>query len=115
MRSWTAAVIDAVGELVGRTSLSGAPVLAVASPSGEGIAELRAALLELRDRVVEEGRVGHAGRAAPGDRSGLQRQGSRVVVTGSSMAHQVGASRGGRIRRGARRPRRGLDRGGRRR
>ena len=34
------------------------PVLAVASPSGEGIAELRSALLELRDRVLDEGASG---------------------------------------------------------
>ncbi|MGZ8605365.1 MAG: selenocysteine-specific translation elongation factor [Actinomycetota bacterium] len=46
-----AAVLEAVSAMVARTSLSGVPVLAVSATSGEGLEELRAALLGLRERV----------------------------------------------------------------
>ncbi len=92
----TAAVILAVRALVERTSLAGSPVLAVASPSGEGIAELRSALLELRDRVLEEGGSGTPG----GPRLAIDRvfsvKGRGVVVTGSLRGGSL--SRGDELR-----------------
>jgi selenocysteine-specific elongation factor len=50
-----AEVAGAVGGLLARTSLAGLPVLAVASPTGEGIEAVREALLRLRDRVAARG------------------------------------------------------------
>ena len=48
----TAEVVAAVERLLSRTTLAGSPVLAVSSIDGDGVAELRAALLDLRDRVL---------------------------------------------------------------
>ncbi len=45
-------VADAVRGLLATTSLRGAPVLVVSSVDGSGLVELRAALVELRDRVL---------------------------------------------------------------
>ena len=48
----TAEVIEAVNELLARTSLTGVPVLAVSSTTGEGIPAVRDALIRLRDRLA---------------------------------------------------------------
>ena len=48
----TAEVAGAVRGLLERTTLRGSPVLTVSSTGGEGLAELRAALAALRDRVL---------------------------------------------------------------
>ena len=48
----TAAVVAAVRALLERTTLHGIPLVAVSSTSGEGLADLRAALAALRDRVL---------------------------------------------------------------
>ncbi len=58
-----AEVSDAVERLLAPTVLAGSPVLAVSSVDGEGIDALRAALVELRDRVLGStgrGGVSHA-------------------------------------------------------
>ncbi len=89
----TAEVVEAVRTLLGRTSLAGAPVLAVSSVGGEGTDELRAALVELRDRVAG---TDPTAAAASGVRLAVDRvfsvKGRGVVVTGSL--------RGGRLERG---------------
>ena len=91
-----AEVLEAVSVMVARTSLAGAPVLAVSATTGEGLAELRAALLVLRDRVVLRDRAAST-TAAPGapwlaiDRAFAVR-GRGAVVTGTL--------RGGPIERG---------------
>ncbi len=88
-----AAVAAAVERLVGRTSLAGAPIVPVSAIRGDGIDELRAALVVLRDRVVAMA----ANRPAAGPRLAIDRvfavKGRGVVVTGSL--------RGGRLGRGA--------------
>src|SRR3954452_529910 len=48
----TAEVAAATGRLLEGTSLAGSPVVAVAPPGGTGIDELRAALVDLRDRLA---------------------------------------------------------------
>ncbi|HEV8489731.1 MAG TPA: selenocysteine-specific translation elongation factor [Candidatus Limnocylindrales bacterium] len=84
------AVIEAVSGLVARTSLADSPVLAASATSGEGIDEVRAALLDLRDRASAAAREGG------GPRLGVDRafsiRGRGAVVTGSL--------RGGSIARG---------------
>ena len=80
-------VVEAVRGLLARTTLAGSPVLAVSSSRGDGLDELRAALLALRDRVL--GREGAAGDAATSRpvRLAIDRvfsvKGRGVVVTGS--------------------------------
>jgi selenocysteine-specific elongation factor len=87
-----AAVAGAVGALLERTSLAGSPVVTASAERGDGLVALRAALVELRDRVVATA----AGRARPA-RLAVDRvfsvRGRGVVVTGSL--------RGGPIERGA--------------
>ncbi|MGZ8528746.1 MAG: selenocysteine-specific translation elongation factor [Candidatus Limnocylindrales bacterium] len=89
----TAAVAREVVELLGRSTLAGSPVLAVASSNGEGIDALRSAVHELRDRVLAD----PAGRRPAGVRMAIDRvfsvKGRGLVVTGSL--------RGGRLERGA--------------
>ncbi|MDP9482946.1 MAG: selenocysteine-specific translation elongation factor [Chloroflexota bacterium] len=89
----TAAVVQEVGELIGRSTLAGSPVVAVCSTSGEGIDTLRSALLELRDRVLAD----PARRRPSSVRMAIDRafsvKGRGSVVTGSL--------RGGRLERGA--------------
>ncbi len=102
----TVEVVEAVRRLLARTTLAGSPVLAVSSSRGDGLDELREALVGLRDRVL--GPTGAARDAAPGDpatgdpatgmpvRLAIDRvfsvKGRGVVVTGSL--------RGGRLARG---------------
>ncbi len=79
----TAAVVQAVRELMARTSLGGSPVIAVASPTGTGIAELRAALVTVRDRALADSpRRRPAGLRLAVDRV-FTVKGRGVVVTGS--------------------------------
>ena len=90
----TAEVVAAVERLLARTTLAGSPVLPVSSFSGDGVDELRTALVGLRDRVLAGGR--HP--VAKGVRLAIDRvfsiKGRGVVVTGTV--------RGGRLARGAR-------------
>jgi selenocysteine-specific elongation factor len=46
-----AEVVEATGALVGRTALAGAPVVAVSAERGDGLADVRAGLVALRDTV----------------------------------------------------------------
>ncbi len=88
------AVAASVADLVGRTTLAGAEVVAVSSLRGDGLDELRAALLALRDAVFT-GRPASRGGAGP--RLAIDRafsvKGRGIVVTGSL--------RGGPLARGA--------------
>jgi selenocysteine-specific elongation factor len=90
-------VVEAVRRLLARTTLAGSPVLAVSSSRGDGLDELRAALVALRDRKL--GQTGTPDDAATGEpvRLAIDRvfsvKGRGVVVTGSL--------RGGRLARGA--------------
>jgi selenocysteine-specific elongation factor len=92
----TAQVKGAVVDLLGRTALADWPVLAISAARGDGLDELRSALLALRDRVL----VDPTARARPGSkdvRLAVDRvftvRGRGVVVTGSL--------RGPRLDRGA--------------
>jgi selenocysteine-specific elongation factor len=77
-----AAVVDEVRALVDRTTLAGAPILPVSAATGAGLDELRAALVELRDRARRDG----AGAAGP-LRLAVDRvfgvKGRGIVVTGT--------------------------------
>ncbi len=87
------AVRRAVVELLARTRLAGAPVLGVSSTAGEGIAELRAALVALRDRVVARTAEGHVPTRLAVDRSfGVRGRGAVVTGTLRGGPLEVGAS-----------------------
>jgi selenocysteine-specific elongation factor len=81
-----AAVMEAVADLLGRTSLAGAPVVAVSALSGQGLDALRAALVDLRDRARERPRGGLTGPDLPA-RLAVDRvftiRGRGTVVTGT--------------------------------
>jgi selenocysteine-specific elongation factor len=78
-----AEITAAAAELVVATTLRGAPVLAVSATTGAGLAELREALLRLRDRVLARA----AGADVPRSRLAIDRvfavRGRGTVVTGS--------------------------------
>src|SRR4051812_31918483 len=80
----TAEVAAASRRLLDGTSLAGSPVLTVSAPAGAGIDELRAALVDLRDRAA---RPGQGRSPAVGSRLGIDRvftvKGRGVVVTGT--------------------------------
>ena len=59
----TAEVVAAVERLLAGTTLAGSPVLAVSSVDGDGVEALRAALVDLRDRVL--GSRARTSRTAP--------------------------------------------------
>ncbi len=87
-------VAAAVGGLLARTSLRRSPVVVVSSIDGSGLDELRAALVELRDRVLDRVLIA----ASPGtSRLAIDRsftvKGRGAVVTGTL--------RGGPLSRGA--------------
>jgi selenocysteine-specific elongation factor len=92
----TAAVVGDVERLLGRTILAGSPILPVSSSRGDGLDELRDALLALRDRVLADARGGSRPRPT-GVRLAIDRvfsvKGRGLVVTGSL--------RGDRLDRGA--------------
>jgi len=81
-----AAVAEAVADLLGRTTLAGAPVVAVSALSGQGLGELRAALVDLRNRAREAARGELAGPDRPA-RLAIDRvftiRGRGTVVTGT--------------------------------
>jgi selenocysteine-specific elongation factor len=81
-----AAVVEAVADLLGRTSLAGAPIVAVSAVSGQGMGELRAALVDLRDRARERSGAVVAGPGRPA-RLAVDRvfsiRGRGTVVTGT--------------------------------
>ena len=80
-----AEVVADVAALVARTRLAGAPVVTVSGVTGEGLEELRAELVGLRDRV--EARLGHGRGLSGGSRLAIDRsfavKGRGSVVTGS--------------------------------
>ena len=92
-----AEVMEAVGELIGRTTLAGSPVLPVSSTRGDGIAELLTCLAAVRDRVVA--RHGGAG-VTVSPQLALDRvftvRGRGLVVTGTLRGGPV--SRGDSLR-----------------
>jgi selenocysteine-specific elongation factor len=92
----TVDAVEAVRGLLARTTLAGSPVLPVSSSGGDGLDELRAALVALRDRVL--GAADSEAQAATPVRLAIDRvfsvKGRGLVVTGSL--------RGGRLVRGAR-------------
>ena len=73
----TAEVVADVERLLSGTTLAGSPVLAVSSIDGDGVEALRAALVDLRDRVLESTPHVPETRIAPRDRPGLLGQGPR--------------------------------------
>ena len=84
-----------VGALLAGTSLAGAPVVAVSALSGEGLGELRAALVALRARVM----------ARPGSPATRLQGGARIAIDRvftirGRGAVVTGTLRGGRLRRG---------------
>jgi selenocysteine-specific elongation factor len=87
-----AAVVRAVTDLLGRTSLAGSPVVAVSSVTGRGLDELRDALDAVRDRV-------RASRGpAPGRTARLAVD--RVFTIRGRGTVVTGTLRGGRLSRG---------------
>ena len=88
----------AVRDLLGRTPLRGAPVVAVSAATGHGMAELRSALIELRDRVA--GRPPRDVVDSPDVRLAIDRvfsiRGRGTVVTGTLRGAAV--SRGTTLR-----------------
>jgi selenocysteine-specific elongation factor len=87
-----AEVVAAVRELLDRTSLRGGRVVVASGESGEGLDELRAALVAVRDRVVD--RLATAPPAAGGPRLAVDRvfaiRGRGTVVTGSLRGGPLG-------------------------
>ena len=79
----TAEVVATVARLLSGTTLVGSPVLAVSSINGDGVEALRAALLDLRDRVLKFAPdvAGHGSRLAI-DRV-FSVKGRGAVVTGT--------------------------------
>ena len=79
----TGEVVAATRRLLEGTSLAGSPVVAVSAVGGAGMAELRVALVELRDRTAADTRGGRGG----GSRLAIDRvfgvKGRGVVVTGT--------------------------------
>jgi selenocysteine-specific elongation factor len=79
--------------LVG-TSLAGSPIVAVSSTDGRGLAEVGAALVELRDRVL-------AGMTQPAPEAPVRLSIDRSFVIKGRGAVVTGSLRGGRLVRGA--------------
>jgi len=82
----TGEVVDATRRLLEGTSLAGSSVLAVAAVDGSGLEALRAALVEVRDRVAATSGAGR-GTSVGGSRLAIDRvfsvKGRGVVVTGT--------------------------------
>jgi selenocysteine-specific elongation factor len=89
-----AEVVARVGELLGRTTLAGSPVVPVSSVRGDGLEDVLAALVTLRDRVVARRGVPEPPRLAI-DRVFTVR-GRGLVVTGTLRGGSV--SRGDALR-----------------
>ena len=91
----TGEVCEAVGARLASTALAGAPIVVVSGSTGDGIEEVRAGLVELRDRVVADPAwVAQSGRPVrlAVDRA-FRIKGRGTVVTGTL--------RGGPLPRGA--------------
>jgi selenocysteine-specific elongation factor len=87
-------VVGRVGELLGRTTLAGSPVVPVSSVRGDGLDDVLAALTALRDQVVARRGVPDPPRLAI-DRVFTMR-GRGLVVTGTLRGRSV--SRGDALR-----------------
>ncbi|TAL09245.1 MAG: selenocysteine-specific translation elongation factor [Chloroflexota bacterium] len=96
----TAAVVAETTDLLARTSLSGSRVLPVSAATGAGLADLRAGILALRDRIDAEQAVAAVG---PGrlavDRAFVVR-GRGLVVTGSLRGGELRVGEGLRLEPG---------------
>jgi selenocysteine-specific elongation factor len=90
-----AAVAEAVADLLGRTTLAGAPVVAVSALSGQGLGELRDALVDLRDRA----RGASAGELAEPDRPARLAVDRVFTIRGRGTV-VTGTLRGGPLARG---------------
>ena len=77
------AVAAAAADLLSATSLAGSPVFIVSGATGAGVADLRAGLLVLRDRVRAEQAVAAAGPARLSVDRAFVVRGRGLVVTGS--------------------------------
>ena len=83
-----ALVADAVADLLARTTLAGSPVLLASATTGEGLDDLRRALVDLRDRVSARAGAGNGSGPGPGgvrlavDRS-FSIRGRGTVVSGT--------------------------------
>jgi selenocysteine-specific elongation factor len=86
------AVVEAVADLLGRTSLAGSPVVAVSSVIGHGLDELRSALVDVRDRVRR--------RAIPGPARPARLAVDRVFTIRGRGTVVTGTLRGGPLARG---------------
>jgi selenocysteine-specific elongation factor len=93
------AVIDQVRVLVDRTTLAGAPILAVSAATGVGLEDLREALVKLRDRARRDG----AGAPWPA-RLSVDRvfgvKGRGIVVTGTLRGGPLGRNAALRVEPG---------------
>jgi selenocysteine-specific elongation factor len=87
----TAEVVATVGRLLEGTTLAGSPVLAVSSVDGEGVEALRAALVGLRDRVLET--AADVAAKPAGSRLAIDRvfsvKGRGAVVTGTLRGRPI--------------------------
>jgi selenocysteine-specific elongation factor len=88
-RARVAEVVESVRALLVETSLDGAPVFAVSSPSGEGIAELRAALRSVSDAIGD--RIDGRGPQRLAIDRVFSSRGRGVVVTGSLRGGSIDA------------------------
>ena len=79
-------VADAVAELLARTTLAGAPVILASATTGEGLDDVRRALVELRDRV----RAGASGRGGADGANGVGREGSDAGARAVADAGDLG-------------------------
>ena len=92
-----AEVVAAVEELLGQTSMAGAPVVSASATTGDGVPRVRALLEELRDRSLAE-RTSHGAPASA--RLAVDRvfavRGRGTVITGTLRGGQIAA--GDRLR-----------------
>jgi selenocysteine-specific elongation factor len=78
-----AEVAGAVADLLARTSLAGAAVLVASATTGEGIKEVRLAVIRLRDQVLARASGGPAGPARLAIDRAFSVRGRGAVVTGT--------------------------------
>ncbi len=96
----TTAVIAETRDLLARTSLAGAPVLAVSAATGAGLDDLRAGILTLRDRVAADQAIAALGpRRLAVDRAFVVR-GRGLVMTGSLRGGELRVGDGLRLEPG---------------
>jgi len=95
-----AVVVDQVRALVDRTTLAGAPIVAVSAATGAGLGDLRDALVELRDRARHDG-AGDPGPARMSVDRVFGVKGRGIVVTGTLRGGPLGRNAALRVEPGA--------------